>query len=320
MNMKIRNIFKKFLGTITFLILFTNLALAYPEKAIEKTITFKAGSTADITGRITAEIASKDLGQPVVIVNRLGGGGAIGFDHVGKQKNDGYNIGWLSASILTVTLLKNLPYDYKHWDYVCGVTLEPTSIAVLSKSKYKNLNDLIEAAKKNPGTVKIGHSGVGSFTYTTVAALMKKQGADKVVYVPVGERNLPSLLAEEVDAISVHPPEILGALKSGEVKMLALSSPKPNATFPNVPTLKSLGMDLGFYQFRGIFVPKGTPQNIIEKLSKSYELASKDKKFQDAAVSGGFDVNFISHRDFTKYVGEQNELLRKALDEIKEVK
>jgi tripartite-type tricarboxylate transporter receptor subunit TctC len=316
----ILNFFNKYLKVFLILLLSSNFALAYPNKPIELTVTFKAGSTADITGRLASEVAAKDLGQPIVVVNRLGGGGAIGFDHVGKQKNDGYNIGWLSASILTVTLLNSLPYDYKNWDYVCGVTLEPTAIAVLNNSKYKNLKDLIDAAKKNPGTIKIGHSGVGSFTFTTAAALMKKQGAEKVVYVPVGERNLASLIAGEVDAISVHPPEILGSLKSGDVKMLVLSSPQKNNTFPDVPTLKSMGMDLGFYQFRGIFVPKGTPKNVVEKLSKSYELASKDKKFQDTALNGGFDINFISHKDFPKYVEEQNEILRKVLNEIKDIK
>lgn len=320
MMINIFNFLNKYLKFFLIFLLSSNFALAYPDKPIEITITFGAGSTADITGRVSSEIAAKDLGQPIVVVNRLGGGGAIGFDHVGKQKNDGYNIGWLSASILTVTLLKNLPYDYKNWDYVCGVTLEPTAIVVLNNSKYQNLKDLIDAAKKNPGTIKIGHSGVGSFTYTTVAALMKKQGAEKVVYVPVGNRNLASLLAGEVDAISVHPPEVLGSLKSKDLKMLALSSPQKNNTFPDVPTLKSMGMDLGFYQFRGIFVPKGTPKNVVEKLSKSYELASKDKKFQDLALNGGFDINFISHTDFPKYVEEQNELLRKVLIEIQDIK
>ncbi len=320
MMINIFNFFNKYLKVFLIFLLSSNFALAYPDKPIEMTITFGAGSTADITGRVSSEIAAKDLGQPIVVVNRLGGGGAIGFDHVGNQKNDGYNIGWLSASILTVTLLKNLPYDYKNWDYVCGVTLEPTAIVVLNNSKYQNLKDLIDAAKKNPGTIKIGHSGVGSFTYTTVAALMKKQGAEKVVYVPVGNRNLASLLAGEVDAISVHPPEVLGSLKSKDLKMLALSSPQKNNTFPDVPTLKSMGMDLGFYQFRGIFVPKGTPKNVVEKLSKSYELASKDKKFQDLALNGGFDINFISHTDFPKYVEQQNELLRKVLIEIQDIK
>ena len=87
------------------------------------------------------------------MVNRLGAGGSVGFDFVGKQKNNGYNIGWLSASILT-TILGKLPYDYTHWDFVCGVTVDATTIAVRSDSPYKTLPELIAASKKNPEKLK----------------------------------------------------------------------------------------------------------------------------------------------------------------------
>ena len=83
----------------------------YPSKPIEKTITFKAGGAADIAGRLSAKAAEKVLKQPISVVNSLGAGGSVGFDFVGKQKNNGYNIGWLSASILTTTILGKLPYD-----------------------------------------------------------------------------------------------------------------------------------------------------------------------------------------------------------------
>ena len=127
----------------------------YPSKPIEKTITFKAGGAADIAGRLSAKAAEKVLKQPISVVNRLGAGGSVGFDFVGKQKNNGYNIGWLSASILTTTILGKLPYDYKHWDFVCGVTVDATTIAVRADSPYKTLPELIAASKKNPGKLKL---------------------------------------------------------------------------------------------------------------------------------------------------------------------
>ena len=104
-----------------------------------ETITFKAGGAADIAGRLSAKAAEKVLKQPISVVNRLGAGGTIGFDFVGKQKNNGYSIGWLSASILTTTILGKLPYDYKHWDFVCGVTVDATTIDYQSRKPYKTL-------------------------------------------------------------------------------------------------------------------------------------------------------------------------------------
>lgn len=98
---------------------------------------------------------------------------------------------------------------------------------------------------------------------------MKRQDA-KVVFVPVGKRRLPALLSGEVDAISVHPPEIIPNVRSGDIRMLAISSPKRVDAYSDVPTLGELGMEVGFYQFRGVFVPKGTPEPIKAKLlSKS---------------------------------------------------
>jgi len=288
----------------------------YPSKPIEKTITFKAGGAADIAGRLSAKAAEKVLKQPISVVNRLGAGGSVGFDFVGKQKNNGYNIGWLSASILTTTILGKLPYDYKHWDFVCGVTVDATTIAVRADSPYKTLPELIAASKKNPGKIKIGHAGVGSFTYTTGAVLMKQQGA-KVVFVPVGKRRTPALLSGEVDAISVHPPELMANVRAGKIRMLAVSTPVKMAAYPKVPTFKSLGMDLGFYQFRGVFVPKGTPKAVIKKLSNAYKKAATDKALKAAALKKGFGINFIPHNKFPKYVAKQDALLRKAMASIK---
>ena len=139
---------KNILKIFSILVLSTVLASAYPNKPIEKTITFKAGGAADIAGRLSAKAAEKVLKQPISVVNRLGAGGSVGFDFVGKQKNNGYNIGWLSASILTTTILGKLPYDYTHWDFVCGVTVDATTIAVRSDSPYKTLPELIAASKR----------------------------------------------------------------------------------------------------------------------------------------------------------------------------
>lgn len=110
----------------------------------------RLGGAADIAGRLSAASAEKEIGQPISVVNKLGGGGAIGFDYVGKRAPDGYNIGWLSASILTTTLLGRLPYDYTHFDYVCGVTFDATAIAVRADAPWKTLPEFIAAVKAKP--------------------------------------------------------------------------------------------------------------------------------------------------------------------------
>ncbi len=284
----------------------------YPSKPIVMTITFKAGGAADIAGRMAANIAEKTLGQPISIVNKLGGGGGIGFDYVGSQKPDGYDVGWLSASILTTTLFKQLPYTYEHFDYVCGVTFEATAIAVKSDASWKTLPELLAEMKAKPGQIKVGDAGAGSFTYLTAAALFAKQSANAVI-VPVGARRLPALLSGEVHAISVHPSEVLPSVKNGEIRLLAISSPTRVETFPNVPTFGELGMELGFYQFRGVFVPKGTPQAVKVALDKAFHEATKDAAYREAAKMRGFGVQYIGLNEFPAYVAKQNDLLKKVI-------
>ncbi len=291
----------------------TVTAGGYPTKPVTMTITFKPGGAADIAGRLSAAAAAKMLGQPISVINKLGGGGSIGFDYVGKQKPDGYNIGWLSASILTTTLLGKLPYDYSHFDYVCAVTFDATTIAVKADSPWKTLPEFIAAAKKAPKKIKLGHAGTGSFTYMVGSTLMKMEGAD-VVYVPVGKRRLPSLLSGEVDAISVHPPELVASVRSGDVRLLAISSPKRIDAFPDVPTFAELGMKIDFHQFRGVFVPKGTSLEIKTKLADAFKEAQNDPKLIEAAKQRGFGINYIGIDEFPKYVAEQNALIKSVID------
>lgn len=285
----------------------------YPTKPINMTITFKAGGAADIAGRLSAAAAEKELGQPISVVNKLGGGGAIGFDYVGNQNPDGYKIGWLSASILTTTLLDRLPYDYTHFDYVCAVTFDATTIAVRADSPWQTLDEFLDAARENPNQIKIGHAGTGSFTYMVGATLMEQQGAD-AVFVPVGARRLPSLLSGEVDAISVHPPELMASVRSGDVRMLAIASPKRVEAFADVPTLKELGMEVGFFQFRGVFVPKGTPEPVKAKLADAFKAAATDPKLIAASKDRGFGINYIGLEEFPDFVAQQNALIKQVVD------
>src|SRR5215475_7603880 len=133
---------------------------AFPAgKAIEMTVMFGAGSAADVTARYLADGMAKRLNVPVPVVNRTGGGGAIGYSYVQKQKPDGYSIIWNSNSISTTFHSGTLPFDYKAFEAVARVSVEIPVIAVRADSPWKTLKDLMEHAKANPGKVRIGNSG-----------------------------------------------------------------------------------------------------------------------------------------------------------------
>jgi len=137
---------------------FTLHAQEFPKKGpLEITVLFPAGTSADVTARMLAEGMSKALGQRVLVVNRQGAGGAIGYRYVASQKADGYSLVWNSNSISTTYHSGLLPFDYQAFDAVARVLVESPVIAVRADSRWKSLNDLIVEAKAKPKIVSVGH-------------------------------------------------------------------------------------------------------------------------------------------------------------------
>jgi len=148
-------------------------AIDYPTKAIDMTILFGAGGAADVVGRKLADLASKNLGVSIVCNNRVGGGGAVGYQYVLSQKADGYNIVWNSSSISTCYYTGNLQpgQGYDAFRGVAMITEEYSALAVRADAPWKNLKEFVEYAKAHPGEVTVANSGVGSFNHLTAAAI-----------------------------------------------------------------------------------------------------------------------------------------------------
>src|SRR5437773_2003763 len=195
----------------------------FPQKApIEITVLFPAGSSADVTARLLADGMSKQLGgAKVLVINRPGAGGAIGYKYVASQKADGYSIVWNSNSISTTFHSGMLPFDYHEFDAVARVLVESPVIAVRGDSKWKSLGELIAEAKSRPKQVTVGNSGIGSHTHISSVALFKAAGAE-AIDVPFGAAQVvPSLLGGQVDAVVQLPAALSGYVKSGQMRRLA---------------------------------------------------------------------------------------------------
>src|SRR5215470_6319522 len=174
-------------------------------KPVEMTVMFGAGSAADVTARHLADGMAKLLAVPVPIVNRTGGGGAIGYSHVKQQRPDGHSIIWNSNSISSTYHSGVLAFDYTAFDPVARVSIETPVIAVRADAPWKTLKELVEYAKANPGKVRIGNSGAGSHTHFSSSALFITGGA-KVVDVPFGEgQAVVNLLGSRIEGIVQLP-------------------------------------------------------------------------------------------------------------------
>jgi tripartite-type tricarboxylate transporter receptor subunit TctC len=288
---------------------------SWPEKQIDFINPFGAGGAADIQARKLAEIISRDLGQPLVVRNVLGAGGAIAYNEVHRAKPDGYTVIWYSGAINTLAARKQISYDYRAFDAIAGVGYETIAIAVNKTAAWKDFKEFIAYIKQNPGKVTIGNSGMGSVTHMVPVAMAAKIGAP-VVHVPFGTGlAVASLMGGKIDASSQHPAEILSQVKAGEVKVLAVSSEKRIGLWPNVPTMKESGIDLVFDQWRGLAAPKGTPKAVIDKLSPLVKKAVESKEWQDFTASVGSTPQYLDPAAFSKFVVEQDKITKEIISE-----
>jgi tripartite-type tricarboxylate transporter receptor subunit TctC len=290
----------------------------FPQKApIEITVLFPAGSSADVTARLLADGMSKQLGgAKVLVVNRPGAGGAIGYKYVASQKPDGYSLVWNSNSISTTFHSGMLPFDYRAFDAVARVLVESPVIAVRGDSKWKTLGELVADAKSKPKGITVGNSGVGSHTHISSVALFKAAGAE-VVDVPFGAAQVvPSLLGAQVDAVVQLPAALSGYVKSGQVRLLAALTSGRDPALTDVPTAREQGLDVSLEAWRGIAVPKGTPKATIATLESAIRKTAESPDFAQASERLGVRPAFMAAAEFGDLIAKEDVELARIMQLI----
>lgn len=290
----------------------------FPQKApIEITVLFPAGSSADVTARLLADGMSKQLGgTKVLVVDRPGAGGAIGYKHVASQKPDGYSLVWNSNSISTTFHSGMLPFDYRAFDAVARVLVEAPVIAVRGDAKWKTLAEFVTEAKSRPKAVTVGNSGVGSHTHISSVALFKAAGAE-VVDVPFGAAQVvPSLLGGQVDAVVQLPAALSGYVKSGQVRLLAALTSARDPALADVPTAREQGFDVSLEAWRGIAAPKGTPRPVIAMLEAAIRKTAESPDFALASDKLGVRPAFMPSAEFGELIAKEDLELARIMQVI----
>jgi tripartite-type tricarboxylate transporter receptor subunit TctC len=285
-------------------------------KPIEMTVMFGAGSAADVTARHLADGMSKVLGVPVPVVNRTGGGGAMGYTHVSQQKPDGHSIVWNSNSISTNYHSGVLPFDYRMFDGVARVSIELPLLAVRADAPWKTLKEFVEYAKANPGKVRIGNSGTGSHTHFAASALFVTAGAN-VVHVPFGQgQAVTNLLGNRIEGIVQLPPAIIPHAKSGDLRVLAVLGTRREPIFPDVPTAQEQGYAVALDLWRGIAAPKGTPRPVIAALENAIRRTVESAEFREAGAKIGFTPAFLPAAEFDQMIASDDRKLAQVMAEL----
>jgi tripartite-type tricarboxylate transporter receptor subunit TctC len=290
------------------------LAHHYPgDRPIEMTVIFGAGSAADVTARHLADGMSRLLAGPVVVINRTGAGGAIGYRHVSKQSPDGHSIIWNSNSISSTYHSGMLPFDYTAFDAVARVSVESPVLAVRSDAPWKDLREFLDDACAHPGKMRVGNSGTGSHTHFSAAALFGMARAE-VIAVPFGKgQALVNLLGGRIEAVVQLPAALVEHVKSGELRILTVLASARDPIFPEVPTAAELELPVSLEMWRGIAVPKGTPKPIIERLEDAIRRTVESQAFVEAGRALGFRPAYLPSHEFAKLIASDDARLAQLM-------
>jgi tripartite-type tricarboxylate transporter receptor subunit TctC len=279
----------------------------YPDRPITMVVPFPPGGVADITARPVAAAMSTFLKQPVVVENKAGAGGGVGMQHVARSKPDGYTILLALSSISIIpeadkVLGRDPMYQLNQLVPIARFTADPTVLAVKADAPWKSAAELIEAAKKAPGTIPYGSSGNYGTMHVPMEMLNAAAGT-KMLHVPFTGAGpaVTNLLGGQVQALSTGPSSIMGHYKAGKVRVLASWGESRHPALPDVPTLKELGYDAQFSQWTGLFVPAGTPEPVIAKLREAARAAIEDPMFKAALAKVETPVQYLDQPQFKSF-------------------
>ena len=287
---------------------------AFPgRKPIEFIVLFPAGSSADVTARLLAEGVAKHLSTIIVVVNRPGGGGAVGYKYAAAQAADGHHLVWNSNSISTTYHTGMLPFDYRAFTPVARVQNETPLLFVKAEAPWKSLRELLQYTKANPGKLNVGNSGTGSHTHFSSVWLFRTAGA-QVVDVPFNAAQVvPSLLGGHVDAVMQLPGALAGLVASGNVRALVALSGARDPAFPNVPTAREQGVNAVAELWRGVAVPKGTPAGVVSRLEGAIRRAVESPDFTRAAEKLLVAPAFLPAVEFGKLIAKEDAEIAQAV-------
>lgn len=283
----------------------------YPSKPIRLIVPYAAGGFADIRARLIGEQLGKALGQTVVVENKAGAGGVIGTDAIAKAAPDGYVIGMGNLAPLSVnpSLMKSVPYNVgKDLAPVVLIETGPLILSVNNSLPVKSLADLIALAKKEPGKLAFGSSGVGGAHHLS-GEMFRVQARIDIVHVPYKGGSLASadLLAGHIPMMFEMGYAALPSIKAGKIRPIAVTSAKRLAVLPEVPTMAESGLP-GFesYNWQGIVAPTGTPPAILARLNTELNKILDAGPVRTAIIDSGSQVGGGTAESFGKFIATES--------------
>lgn len=256
-------------------------AAEYPAKPLHFICTSAAGSPLDLMMRELGKLVGDELHQSVIVENRPGGSGAVGMQYATNQPADGYTV--VSATGTTSFMMAGGQVSFTPDDFVVlrGLQAEPSAVAVRADSPYRTLQQLVDALRRTPDKVNVGGYAVAGF-HQYVFYRFQQAAKFRTEWIPFdgGNQAAAALLGRHIDVAIMTPSSALAQIRSGDLRLLAISTAERDAYFPSVPTFREQGYDVVEAIWRGVMVKHGTPEETIDKLGAAIDKAQATPQWQ----------------------------------------
>ncbi len=310
------------IGTCLLLLLGTAaLADDYPSKPIKLIVPFAPGGSVDIVGRIVAQQLGQDLGQSVVVENRAGAAGNIGFEALARSKPDGYTLGMASSTMaVNVSLYRTIPFDpLKDFAPISMIALQPNVLMVNPSLPVKSVAELIAYAKANPGKLNFASSGIGASQHLAAELFKNRTGVD-MTHVPYkgGGPAMADLVAGRVEVMFETIPSSMSYIQSGQLRALAVTVDERSRQLPDVPTMSEAGVkDYASRGWLGVMAPAGTPQAIIDKLAAAVHKAVETPAVTKRLTELGLEIKTSTPAAFSAFIANEVKDFRTLITDAK---
>lgn len=283
------------------------IAEDFPDRSIDVIVAYNPGGGTDVAARTIEPYIEKYLGEDLVIINKPGAGGEVGFSLLAAGKKDGYTMGFINLpAMYSYSYERDTAYSPKSFTGVANLVYDPGVIVVRSDSTLKTLQDLIDYGTNNPGALPIGTSGsIGSSEHIAILGVEAATGA-KFNHVPFGATAplRTALLGGHIQVAAFNLSEATEYVKDGSMRLLGVMSDKRNAMSPDTPTFREQGVDVISGSSRGLAVPAGTDPKVVAILSAAVEKAVNDPEYLAKAKAAGVPVQYIGGADYDVFLSQ----------------
>ncbi len=289
----------------------------FPTKPVTIIVPFAAGGGTDVLARMLGNAAKNTLSQPVVVENKAGGSGMVGMADGSKASPNGYTVTMVTVELVTVPHMQSVPVQGDDFKYVMRLNFDPSAITVRADSPYKTLKDFLDAAKAKPGTMKIGNSGPGAIWDLATYQLEAATGT-KFVHTPYQGAGpaMTDLIGGHIDAVAVSPAEVSAQVAAGKLRILGVMSDSRWSSFPDVPTLKESGVNVSLGTWRGLAVPKSTPDAVVAILHDGFKRAMDTPEFKETFAKTGLGAGYMDGKSFGGFVKNEDERFTKLINDL----